>query len=65
MRGALPQSVVVVGVVSAGICSRAKNKLRNMIFTLLLLRTFGEVIHGYGFGDSDWTDEVDEEEEVE
>ncbi len=57
VRGALPQSVVVVGVVSAGLCARAKNRLRNMAFTLIALRTLGEVMHGYVYGESDWEDD--------
>lgn len=57
VRGALPQPIVVLGVSSAAVCARPKRRLMVVIFTLLTMRTVGELIHGYTHGHSDWDEE--------
>ena len=59
VRGALPQPVVVVGVMTAGICVRRK-RLRAIVLALILFRTFGELLHGYVYGSDGWEDDADE-----
>ncbi len=48
VRGALPQPLVAVGVISAGLSARPSYRVQSIIITLVLLRTLGELIHGYG-----------------
>ena len=61
VRGALPQPVVVLGVVSAVLSSRRGGRIRAVIVALLLMRTLGELVHGYLYDDEDWEDYVVEE----
>jgi hypothetical protein len=59
-QGALPQPVVVLGVGSAMLCARPHRRLFSAGIALLILRTVGEVLHGYVYGNSGWDDEYDE-----
>jgi len=59
VRGALPQSVVVVGVAAAALSGR--RPLRAAALALLLFRTFGEVVHGYVYGDNGWIGSDDDD----
>jgi hypothetical protein len=63
VRGALPQPLVVFSVITAALSTRARQgRLTTVIVTLLALRTLGEVIHGYQFGDEDgWDDDDDDD----
>jgi hypothetical protein len=63
VRGAIPQPLVVFGLISAGICARPRRRLRTIAITLLALRTAGELVHGYVFGEQGWEDEEDYEDE--
>jgi hypothetical protein len=63
VRGAIPQPLVVFGLISAGICARPRRRLRTIAITLLGLRTAGELVHGYVFGEQGWEDEEDYEDE--
>ena len=56
VRGALPQPFVVFSVVTAALSARRKRLLAATI-TLLALRTLGEVLHGYVYGNEDWEDD--------
>lgn len=58
-QGALPQPVVVFGVGSAMLCARPHRRLFAAGIALLLLRTVGEVLHGYVYGNSGWEEEDD------
>ena len=60
-QGALPQPVVVVSVFTAGICARPRRRLATVAITLLLMRTVGEVLHGYAFGSDGWEDGEEED----
>ena len=63
VRGALPQPVVVVGVVAAGLSARPGRRLRAVIIALLALRTIGEIVHGSMFGDEGFEDDsIDEDD---
>ena len=61
VRGAIPQPIVVIGVISGFISARPGYRLRTVLIALVSLRTVGELIHGYAYGDSDW-EEGDEDE---
>jgi hypothetical protein len=67
VRGAIPQPVVVLGVATAGICGR--KPVRAIVVALILMRTFGELLHGALNGDEGWEEEEkevnDNEEEEE
>lgn len=63
VRGAIPQPLVVFGLISAGICARPRRRLRTIAITLLALRTAGELVHGYVYGEQGWEDEEDYEDE--
>jgi hypothetical protein len=52
----------VIGVLSAGLSSRPGWRLRNVILSLLAMRTVGELLHGYVDDDSDFWDPEEEEE---
>jgi hypothetical protein len=65
VRGAIPQPLVVFGLISAGICARPRRRLRTIVITLLALRTAGELVHGYVYGEQGWEDEEDFEDEDE
>jgi hypothetical protein len=54
VKGAIPQPVVVMAVTSAALTAR--RRVNVVIMTLLLLRTVGELIHGYVRRDEDWED---------
>jgi hypothetical protein len=56
-QGALPQPVVVMGVTAAGLCARPRRRLLAIGIALLLLRTVGEVLHGYAYGPESWEDD--------
>ena len=58
-QGALPQPVVVFGVGSAMLCARPHRRLFSAGIALLLLRTVGEVLHGYVYGSSGWEEDDD------
>jgi hypothetical protein len=57
VRGALPQPVVVVGVIAAGLSSRPGRRFRNIVIALVAMRTVGELLHGYAYDDSDFGDD--------
>ena len=59
-QGALPQPVVVIGVSSAMLCARPHRRLFAAGVALLILRTVGEVLHGYVYGNTGWEDDNDE-----
>jgi len=65
VRGALPQPLVVFSVITAALSTRARQgRLTTVIVTLLALRTLGEVIHGYQFGDGEgWDDDDDDDDD--
>jgi hypothetical protein len=67
VKGAIPQPVVVMAVMSTTVSARPGVRVRMVAFTLLILRTIGEVIHGYVNGNQDWEDcnlyEFDKEKE--
>jgi hypothetical protein len=56
VRGAVPQPVVVMAVASTAVSARAGKRFNMVLVTLLVLRTLGELIHGYVRGDQDWDD---------
>jgi hypothetical protein len=56
-QGALPQPVVVFGVGSAMLCARPHRRMFTAGIALLILRTVGEVLHGYTHGSSGWEDD--------
>jgi hypothetical protein len=57
VRGALPQPVVVLGVFTAGICAHPRRRLRTVAISLIVLRTVGELLHGYLVGDQEWNED--------
>ena len=57
VRGSIPQPVVVVGVLSAGLSARPGRRLRSVIVALLALRMVGELLHGYIHDDVDFDDD--------
>lgn len=61
VRGTIPQPVVVIGTVASFLSARPRYRLRTVVVALLALRTVGELLHGYAYGDEDW--DVAEEEE--
>jgi hypothetical protein len=63
VRGAIPQPVVVFGLITAGICARPRRRLRTVAIALIALRTAGELAHGYVYGEQGWEDEQDDEDE--
>jgi hypothetical protein len=56
VKGAIPQPVVVMAVASMFASARPGQRVRMIVFTLLVLRTLGELVHGYVQGDQDWED---------
>ena len=54
VKGAIPQPVVVMAVASMFASARPRQRVKTVVFTLLILRTLGELIHGYIQGDEDW-----------
>lgn len=54
VRGAVPQPIVVIGVAASFLSARPGYRLRTVLVALVALRTAGEVIHGYAYGDEDW-----------
>ena len=62
-QGALPQPVVVIGATAAGLCARPRRRLLAVGIALLLMRTVGEMLHGYTYGSQGWEydDDVDDE----
>jgi hypothetical protein len=62
-QGALPQPVVVLGVSSAVLCARPHRRLIVAGIALLLLRTVGEVLHGYVHGADGWENDRDYDSE--
>lgn len=56
VKGAIPQPVVVMAVASMLASARPGQRMKMIVFTLLVLRTLGELIHGYVQGDQDWED---------
>jgi hypothetical protein len=62
-QGALPQPVVVLGVSSAILCARPHRRLLVAGIALLVMRTIGEVLHGYTNGTYGWDEENDNENE--
>ncbi len=63
VRGAIPQPIVVIGVISGLISARPGYRLRTVLIALISLRTVGELIHGYAYGDSDWEEAGKDEDE--
>lgn len=67
VRGALPQPIVVMGLTTAALCARPKQKLSMVILTLLALRTVGELLHGYvneGWEEIDFSDTDEAEGDI-
>jgi hypothetical protein len=62
VRGSLPQPIVVVGVLSSILSSRPGSRVRNIIFTVLALRTAGELLHGYINDDTEFWDPIDDQD---
>jgi hypothetical protein len=62
-QGALPQPVVVFGVSSAVLCARPHRRLMVAGIALLMLRTVGEVLHGYVHGTDGWENDFDSEDD--
>lgn len=52
----MPQPIVVMGVTSAFLCARPRKRLWAVSLSLIAMRTVGELIHGYVYGDEDWED---------
>ena len=63
VRGAIPQPIVIMGVVASFLSARPRYRLRTVLVALVVLRTAGELIHGYAYGDTDWEEDHDEEGE--
>jgi len=63
VRGALPQPIVVLGISTAALCAPKRKRILTIIMTLVSLRTLGEALHGYVYGNEDWEDDVLEYEE--
>ena len=61
VRGALPQPVVVLGLLSAALSAR-RRRLRAVVIALISLRTAGEIVHGYVYGYEGWEDYDDDED---
>jgi hypothetical protein len=62
-QGALPQPVVVFGVGAAALVASPRKRLVTVVITLLLLRTVGELLHGYAYGSYGWGNEDDDDDE--
>jgi hypothetical protein len=60
VRGAVPQPIVVMGVTSAFLCARPRKRLWAVSLALIAMRTIGELIHGYVYGDENWEDSPDD-----
>jgi hypothetical protein len=60
VRGAVPQPVVVVGVLSAAVCASRRRRLVAVTAALALFRTLGELAHGYVYGNGGWDDDAEE-----
>lgn len=60
VRGAVPQPIVVMGVTSAFLCARPGKRLWTVSLSLIAMRTIGELIHAYVYGDEDWEDGLDD-----
>lgn len=60
VRGAVPQPIVVMGVTSALLCARPRKRIWTALLSLIAMRTIGELIHGYVYGDEDWEDGLDD-----
>jgi hypothetical protein len=43
-----------MGVTTAALCARRGSRIQTVGITLLALRTIGELLHGYVYGDEDW-----------
>jgi hypothetical protein len=61
-QGALPQPIVVFGVGAAALVASPRQRLMTVVITLLLLRTVGELLHGYAYGSDGWGNEDDDEQ---
>jgi len=61
-QGALPQPVVVIGATAAGLCARPRRRLLAVGIALLLMRTVGEMLHGYTYGSEGWEYDDDDDE---
>mmetsp|Transcript_900 Transcript_900/g.1284 ORF Transcript_900/g.1284 Transcript_900/m.1284 type:complete len:570 (-) Transcript_900:181-1890(-) len=60
VRGALPQPFVVAGVAAAALSARPRQRLWTVALALVGMRTIGEMLHGYVYGDEGWDDEEDD-----
>jgi hypothetical protein len=63
VRGALPQPIVVLGLGAAALCAPPRRRFRALMIALVLLRTGGELVHGYLNGDDGWEAEEAEYEQ--
>ena len=63
VRGSIPQPVVVVGVTSCFLSARSGNRLLALAISLVAFRIFGELIHEGLYGDEDWEEGDDDEED--
>ena len=58
VRGSIPQPVVVVAAISAGLSARPGRRLRTIVMALLAMRMLGEFVHGYIYEDDDDDDDT-------
>ena len=61
VRGTLPKPVVVVGALSALLCSKPGGRVRNLVLSLLAVRALGELLHGYMYNDDDFWDHSEDD----
>jgi hypothetical protein len=54
VRGTLPQPLVVLSISTAAICAPVRQRFKIVCFTLICIRTVGELLHGYVYGNDDW-----------
>ena len=62
-HGALPQPVVVLSVSAAGLCAPSGRRLWTLVGTILVLRTAGELLHGY-LNDGEFSNYNNDDEQV-
>lgn len=64
VRGTVPQPIVVIGVISSFLSARPGYRFRTVLVALLACRTAGELLHGYAYGNEDWGEEGDDDDEA-
>ena len=63
VRGSLPQPVIMVSVLSAGLSARPGRRFQTIVLSVLALRMLGELLHGYMYDDLDFEDGDDDYEQ--